>query len=116
MQILNHLHIFSVTSNMRCYLFAVFLLIFITNYVYSSQSHRTKRCLMCCGKPPCCNCCGLPGCGPKFNFTGIDFSTEPIVEKTTVPELNNATRPTLCLTCCGKPPCCNTCGLDIKLS
>ncbi|CAF1399328.1 unnamed protein product [Didymodactylos carnosus] len=77
---------------------------------------------MCCGTAPCCNCCGMANCG--FNFTGIlealSSSTTPSVLVTATPTTiqmspvtKSTTVPTICLMCCGPPPCCNTCGLNL---
>ena len=71
---------------MRCYLFAAFLLLFIANFAYSFQI-KPKPIL------------SLPTV-PKPIFPGLIDILDP---------------PTMCLTCCGRPPCCNTCGLDIGL-
>ena len=106
-------HFKCLSFNMRSYFLVTFLLIFVFGCVYSN---REKRCATCCGPPPCCNCCGLSKCGFNFNLTDlINPTTEPTVITSTVSiPTKRVTRPPVCLTCCGKPPCCNTCGLDIQ--
>ncbi|CAF1645070.1 unnamed protein product [Adineta ricciae] len=101
---------------MRSCLFTALFLILIIKYVHLEEAKPRKVCLMCCGKPPCCNCCGLPGCtsGTDQASSTPAPSTASAAYERNIRVAINTPRPSgACLTCCGPPPCCNTCGLDI---